>query len=234
MTRQVKSKQRVVDHGEVFTADREVNAMLDLVKNETERIESRFLEPACGEGAFLVKVLERKLGVVKAKYKKCISDYEKYSILALTSIYGVDIQQDNVEACQNRLYECWNNEYKHVCKRECRGLVREAAQFILKCNILCGDALTMLKSNGEPIVFAQWDLTVGTKLKRKDYQLDYMLKDEAAKATMKAQGGQQMTLDMLTNDEWEYDKESDTYVRGAIAQYKQVDFWEVQNNVEPI
>lgn len=95
--KQVKSRQRVADHGEVFTAEREVRAMCDLVKSETERIESRFLEPACGNGNFLAEVLRRKLAVVKSRYGKNPSDYERYSVLAVTSIYGVDILADNAQ-----------------------------------------------------------------------------------------------------------------------------------------
>ena len=101
MENQVKSKQRVADHGEVFTAEREVNAMLDLVKNETERIDSRFLEPACGDGNFLAEILRRKLAVVKRKYTKSPADYAKNAILAVSSMYGVDILRDNVEAFQH-------------------------------------------------------------------------------------------------------------------------------------
>ena len=93
---QIKSKERVAAHGEVFTAEREVNAMLDLVKQETERIDSRFLEPACGTGNFLVKILERKLDVVKKKYRRSPLDFERNSVLALSSIYGVDILADNI------------------------------------------------------------------------------------------------------------------------------------------
>lgn len=104
MAKQVKSKQRVADHGEVFTAEREVNAMLDLVKQETERIDSRFLEPACGDGNFLAEILRRKLAVVKTNYRRNPADYEKYAVIAVTSIYGIDILQDNVEACRERLF----------------------------------------------------------------------------------------------------------------------------------
>ena len=118
MTKQVKSKQRVADHGEVFTAEREVKAMCDLVKTETERIDSRFLEPACGDGNFLAEILSRKLAVVKKKYKKFPMDYEKSSVLAVSSLYGVDILQDNCEACRERLYRMWDKEYKAVCKKE--------------------------------------------------------------------------------------------------------------------
>ena len=108
---QVKSKKRVTDHGEVFTAEREVNAMLDLVKQETERIDSRFLEPACGDGNFLSEILRRKLTVVERNYKRNTHDYEKYSILALMSIYGVDIMLDNVIECRARLLEIWKEKY---------------------------------------------------------------------------------------------------------------------------
>lgn len=109
--KQVKSRQRVADHGEVFTAEREVRAMCDLVKSETERIESRFLEPACGNGNFLAEVLRRKLAVVKSRYGKSPSDYERYSVLAVTSIYGVDILADNAQECRERLFALWNEEY---------------------------------------------------------------------------------------------------------------------------
>ena len=106
MDQQIKSRQRVTDHGEVFTAEREVNAMLDLVKQETERIDSTFLEPACGTGNFLVEILRRKLAVVRREYyprRGSCHDYELHCIKAVMSIYGVDLLQDNVEACQERL-----------------------------------------------------------------------------------------------------------------------------------
>ena len=101
---QTKSKERVRDHGEVFTAEREVKAMCDLVKDETERIDSRFLEPACGDGNFLAEILTRKLVVVRKKYGKSPLDYEKNAVLAASSIYGVDILQDNVIACRERMF----------------------------------------------------------------------------------------------------------------------------------
>src|SRR5574344_1598792 len=120
--------------------------MLDLVKDETNNIESTFLEPACGDGNFLVKILERKLKVVKSKYCKSHSLYEKYSIVAITTLYGVDLLQDNVDACINRLYDMWNKEYISICKKDANDTCRSACRYILNRNILCGDALTMLKS----------------------------------------------------------------------------------------
>ena len=105
MKKQIKSRQRVADHGEVYTAEREVKAMCDLVSDECNRIDSRFLEPACGDGNFLAEILCRKLAVVKKKYKKSVIDYEKNSLLAVSSIYGVDILADNVDACRERLFK---------------------------------------------------------------------------------------------------------------------------------
>ena len=104
MTGQIKSKQRVADHGEVFTREQEVNAMLDLVKNETLRIESRFLEPACGDGNFLIQILKRKLDVVAKNYRTSQREYEFYAVLALCSIYGVELLEDNVKTCRKRLF----------------------------------------------------------------------------------------------------------------------------------
>jgi type I restriction-modification system DNA methylase subunit len=125
---QVKSKKRVTDHGEVFTSEREVNAMLDLVKQETERIDSRFLEPACGTGNFLVEILRRKLKILENRYKKSQLEFERYTVIAISSIYGVDILEDNVVECRNRLFEIFDEKYtsfyKTKCKEECRTSIK--------------------------------------------------------------------------------------------------------------
>ena len=181
MTQQIKSKQRVAEHGEVFTAEREVKAMCDLVKQETERIDSRFLEPACGDGNFLYEILSRKLAVVKKKYKRSPLDYEKNAILALSSVYGVDILLDNAIACRERLFSLWDKQYKAVCTKNCSEDTRKAAKFILSRNIVCGNALTLMRvdENGndtaEPIVFSEWAFIMGSKMQRKDYRFDKLL-----------------------------------------------------------
>lgn len=230
MNKQIKSKKRVEEHGEVFTADREVDDMLSLVNAETQRIESRFLEPACGNGAFLIKVLMKKLDAVSARYGSFHADYEKFSFLALTTLYGVDIQEDNVIECRERLFAYWKDKYRANCKNDCMEAVISAAHYVLERNILCGDALTMLNNDGNPIIFSQWDFTIGNLIKRRDYQLDFLLKDEEAKSSIT----QQITFEMLMSSEWEYDEDSKTYIRGPIAEYKPVNYWEVQNNVESI
>ena len=117
-TSQIKSKERVSQRGEVFTAEREVNAMLDLVANECLRPDSRFLEPACGDGNFLSAILKRKLSELRRKYKKSPRDYEKLSIVAIGSLYGVDIMNDNVEACRKRLFSIWDDEIGRASCRE--------------------------------------------------------------------------------------------------------------------
>lgn len=170
MTAVIIPKQRVEDYGEVFTGKREVNAMLDLVKQETERIDSRFLEPACGNGNFLAVILERKLSVVEKRYRKSQLDFERYSVLAVSSIYGIDIQEDNVLECQERLYSAFNEIYKRLFKKKAKDKCREAVRFILRKNILCGNALTLMTEDKppQPIIFPYWAL-VGGKFTRADY-----------------------------------------------------------------
>ena len=173
---QVKSKTRVADHGEVFTAEREVNAMLDLVKHETERIESRFLEPACGSGNFLVEVLQRKLEVVKKRYKKNQLDYERYAIIALSSIYGIDLLEDNVKECRTRLYDVFAKEYTTLFKGKCQDGCSKSAQVILNHNIIHGDALTFKRADkkDEPIIFSEWSAVNGMMIKRRDYSFEIL------------------------------------------------------------
>jgi len=173
---QVKCKTRVADHGEVFTAEREVNAMLDLVKHETERIESRFLEPACGSGNFLVEVLQRKLEVVKSRYKKNQIDYERYVVIAVSSIYGIDLLEDNVEECRCRLYDLFDEQYTQLYKNRSQDACRESVRFILDHNIIQGDALTFMRADkeDEPIIFSEWSPVNSVMIKRRDYSFEIL------------------------------------------------------------
>jgi len=171
MKSHVKSKQRVAQYGEVLTPKHIVNAMLDLVKHETERIDSRFLEPACGTGNFLIEILERKLMVVEKRYGKSQLEYERYAILAISAIYGIELLEDNVEECRNRLFEVFNAAYTRLFKSNTKEQCREAARYILKRNIVHGDVLS-LKTVGEnprPIIFSEWSLVKGSLLKRRNF-----------------------------------------------------------------
>lgn len=177
MDKQVVSKKRVADHGEVFTSKREVNAMLDLVKQETERIESRFLEPACGTGNFLTEILERKLHVVETRYKKNQLEYERYSLLAVSSIYGIDILEDNVIECRNRLFNIFNKKYTSLYKDKSKEECRKSIKYILDKNIIWGDALTLktVDENPSSIVFSEWSPVNGNLIKRRDFAFHDML-----------------------------------------------------------
>lgn len=182
-TKQTVSKQRVADHGEVFTALREVNAMLDLVKQETQRIDSRFLEPACGKGAFLTEILRRKLAIVSERYRRNSTDYERYAILAVASIYGIDLLPDNVADCRALLLGICIENYANACKCKCDCIPTdfvETIRFILSKNIVLGDALTLKYADGsdKPIVFSEWSLVTGNKFKRRDYYFSNLVDSE--------------------------------------------------------
>ena len=178
---QVKSKQRVKDHGEVFAPDFIVNGMLDLVKNETERIESRFLEPACGDGNFLAPILERKLEVVKKKYKSSQIEFERNALLAVSSIYGVELLHDNVSACIERLYKIVDDIYSKLYKEKCNYDFRKSVRFVLNRNILQGNARNLKTSDGkEYIVFSEWSPANGSSIKRRDFTFEELIKKESA------------------------------------------------------
>lgn len=174
--KQVKSKKRVADHGEVFTNQREVNAMLDLVKHETERIDSRFLEPACGNGNFLAEVLQRKLNVVDSKYCQTQIEWERYAILAICNMYGVDILEDNAEECRQRLFNIFKARYSELFAEKCKPEVLRSVNFLLHRNILWGDALDFTNpQTKKPIIFSEWSAVNGNMLKRKDYMFKFLV-----------------------------------------------------------
>lgn len=166
---QVKSSDRVRNHGEVLTAKREVEAMLDLVKNESERIDSRFLEPACGDGNFLVAILERKLKTVVSRYRTKKVDFETQLLSAVASIYGIDLLEDNVEIAINRMFEIACNCYKQTLKIKPDEDFQNILKFILKKNILQGDSLNGI----DKIIFTQWTL-IGYQFKREEFSFSQL------------------------------------------------------------
>jgi hypothetical protein len=181
---QIKSKQRVADHGEVLTGEREVNAMLDLVKQETERIESRFLEPACGTGNFLVEILRRKLEVVTRRYGKRQREWERNAVLAVTSLYGIDILPDNVEDCRERLYAIVAEAHQQVFRHPVPPKFRASVKFVLGRNIMWGDALTLKTADtGQPIVFSEWSPVNGSLIKRRDFEFHELVHKRRSEAT---------------------------------------------------
>lgn len=174
----VKSKQRVADHGEVFTPSWMVEAMLDLVKGEAERIDSRFLEPACGSGNFLVQVLQRKLAAVELKYGK--SEFEKrhFALHGLMCTYGVELLPDNILECRDNLLKVFAG---YLGADEVDDLYR-AASFVLSQNLVHGDALTMLDSDEQPIIFAEWGYLGKGRFQRRDFRFDVLTHSSAFSA----------------------------------------------------
>jgi hypothetical protein len=174
----VKSKKRVADHGEVFTPAWMVEAMLDLVKDETERIDSRFLEPACGSGNFIVQILRRKLAVVEFKYGK--SDFERrhYALLGLMCIYGIELLADNIAECRANVFDVFS-EYLNLDETD--DLYR-AALYVLSQNLVHGDALTMRDQDGQPIAFAEWGYLGKGKYQRRDFRFDVLTGSSAFSA----------------------------------------------------
>lgn len=174
----VKSKQRVADHGEVFTPTWLVEAMLDLVKDESERIDSRFLEPACGSGNFIVKVLQRKLASVESKFGQSSFEKRHYALLALMCIYGIELLADNIAECRGNMLEIFADFLR---LQETDDFYR-AAFFILSQNLVHGDALTMRASGSEPITFAEWGYLGKGRFQRRDFRLDVLTGSSAFSA----------------------------------------------------
>jgi hypothetical protein len=174
----VKSKQRVADHGEVFTPAWLVTAMLDLVKGETERIDSRFLESACGSGNFLVQILHRKLAAVELKYGQ--SDFERrhYALFGLMCVYGIELLPDNIAECRANLLDIFA-EYLALTPAD--DLYR-AAFYVLSQNLVHGDALTMRVHDGEPITFAEWGYLGKGRFQRRDFRFDNLTQSSAFSA----------------------------------------------------
>lgn len=210
----IKDKDRVADYGEVFTSEKEVNAMLDLVYNETQRIDSRFLEPACGNGNFLSEVLKRKLSIVDKKYKENQVEFERYIFIAVSSIYGIDILQDNIEECRQRLLDIVLGIYQKKYQKLATNGFIESLQYVLSLNILWGDVLTLKKPNSQiPIKFSQWSFISGNLIKRSDYTLHTLLENQP----------------MEGNTLFSYFDEQ-VFIPKPIKEFKPVKFWEVFNS----
>lgn len=166
--RLVRSRKRVADHGEVFTPSWMVEDMLNLVREESERIDSRVLEPACGSGNFLVPVLHRKLVTVASKHGKSAFEKRHYALFALMCTYGIELLPDNAQECRNNLAALFNgfldindtDEWAH------------AARTVLAANIVHGDALSMSTPDGGPIVFAEWGYLGKGRYQRRDFRYD--------------------------------------------------------------
>ena len=178
--RLIRSRERVADHGEVFTPQWMVEDMLNLVKVESERIDSRFLEPACGSGNFLKPVIQRKLATVHARYKQ--SDFERkhYALFALMCVYGIELLEDNVQECRHNLRQIFDDFIGLGPDSEWS----RAAQTVLEANIIHGDALTLLTPAGKPITFPEWGYLGTGKFQRRDFRYDSLTQRSAIEGSL--------------------------------------------------
>jgi hypothetical protein len=179
MESQIKSRQRVADHGEVFTPAWMVETMLDLVKYETERIDSRFVEPACGEGNFLVQILHRKLAAVELKYAKSEFERRHYALLALMCLYGIEILPDNIKECRENLLDIFA-EYLNLDPSD---EFYSAASYVLSQNLIHGNAMTMLTEDNLPLSFAEWGYLGKGKFQRRDFLYNSLTTSSAYKSS---------------------------------------------------
>ena len=184
--KQIKSKKRVQDFGEVYTNDREINAMLDLVKDESYDITSTFFEPACGNGNFLIKILERKLYSVAYRYSNNRNLFEIYSLVAFSSIYGIDIQEDNIEESKKRLLNWYCEMYYYYFRVYPSKTHLDKICFVLNCNILCGNSLTYQMNNGNELLISEWMLLPDYRFKRRQFRLQDMIECDTPKPINKA------------------------------------------------
>ena len=170
----IKSKKRVQQHGEVFTPTKIVNDMLNLegLREKVEDIRGMVLEPAVGEGVFLVEILKRRLKYL-LNTEDSILDYENKSLLALTTLYGIELLEDNAQKCVMNIYICFFEYYEKALKKfekKSKKKVLDSARTIISTNIAQGNFLTQQTNSGELIVLSEWR-EVETSGKRKNIQV---------------------------------------------------------------
>jgi len=169
-------RERIKVFGEVFTSLKEVNAMLDLTQKETFRTDSRFLEPACGNGNFLYEILSRKLNILLEKFSNNKLDYQRQSLLAVSSLYGIDILKDNVNSAVERLLNLYKNKYQFDCDDKQK--LFNSCEFILNKNIVNGDAISLKDINKQPIVFSEWSIVNNSYFKRRDFTFKELIANQ--------------------------------------------------------
>lgn len=157
----IKSRKRVRNYGEVFTPEKIVKMMLDLpgIRGACQDLTATFLEPAVGEGAFLVEVLSRKMSMVAKNYNDTITRYENYSLLALSTLYGIELLEDNAQRCVMNMLQAYYEAYQRQARKHGQNpkpKVLESAKLIISKNIVQGNFLNQLSISGKPLVFSEW------------------------------------------------------------------------------
>lgn len=234
----IKSKERVQKHGEVFTPSWMVQKMLDTegVKEACENLTAIFLEPAAGDGNFLVAILRRKLTMVFEKYNSSIRQYTHYSLYALSTLYGIELLEDNAQMCVMNIFEVYKDFYEEAVKKHNEKQSENTlsnAKFIISKNIVQGNFLTRKLSSGDPIVFSEWEMTKQTttmiKVQRTEYSLDEVFagnEKEAGTAVELAIEFEQM--DLFSDFDLEAEPENEEHIQ----RYKEVYITEVYDEVK--
>jgi len=181
--------------------------MLDLVKQETERIDSRFLEPACGTGNFLAEILKRKISTIIDKYHASQTECEKYLVIGIGSLYGIDLLEDNVLECRERLLNMFKKQYESSCRSYYNSDFEKIIEYIISKNVVCGDALTMLDLDGNPIIFPEWSLVTGCIIKRRDFSFNELVRTNSKQTSLLDAGwsSKKRKAEFIPNPIREYD-----------------------------
>jgi len=218
----IKCKSRVQQHGEVFTPKRIVNQMLDTpeIKKACESLTTTFLEPAVGEGAFLVAILERKLNMVSKKYNSDLTEYENYSLLALTTLYGIELLEDNAQTCVMNMYQKYYDSYQEQIKYhngKVNQKVLDSAKKIISLNIANGNFLTKKGVDGKAIVFSEWEPmnlrknTKNIRIQRTEYTFDEIYENakKESGSVLQQQNNEPEQMDIFSFLDDEFDEASD-------------------------
>jgi hypothetical protein len=215
----IKSKARIQKHGEVFTPAWVVNDMLNLLPEEVWEVGKTFLEPACGEGAFLIEIIKRKLEII---YTENQTEWEWLAAIATSSIYGIEILEDNIANCRKNVLQVFSKFYNAKFPKTQDEEVIKTIQFLLEKNIIQGNALTYRKcaiscgnkcNKCELILFSEWTPLENYQLKRKDYSYEGVIKASEQKNANK--GG--LFEDTVNTDEI-----------GLVKEYKTVNWKDIR------
>ena len=201
MQNQVKNRDRVTKFAEVNTSEQEVKNMLNLVSEETNRLDARFLESACGDGNFLIEILNRKMEVLIKNFKKNQYEFERNSIVVIGSLYGIDILGDNVVIARERLFKKYCESYKNLFINKIDNKFIDSIKYIIEKNIVQGNSLTLKKVNkNKPILLSQWSI-IEDKVKRREYSFANLVSySPFEKDTLFSDLGQEVEIPKTEND----------------------------------
>lgn len=185
----IKSDDRVKDHGEVFTPKWVVDKMIDQpeIAAKVKSLTATFLEPSAGEGAFLVEILDRKLKYA-AELSKSAHEFGNYALMALSTLYGIELLEDNVEMLVMNMKDTFTDNYRELMADEYQEepdqKVYNSAKVIIRANMAQGDALKKVDASGNPIIFSEWQPIGKTKVQRTEYTFEAIVNGDGPTGTV--------------------------------------------------